>query len=228
MNHIFQLVGLLSALCVVAAEEDDHDRVHRALTEGLTPEQTDVLAQAVQDFLLRNNNAVAMELAHVLAPLCHRSRSVRDAEAKRQREYDAVARLDAQRQMRWLRAQTLGYAAMCATCGLLGVEWPDGADEIVGAVVREGARIGLAEDSARQAGAAIWCEGSDIAQRFHDSLRRRIWLLCAGRAPGMQIVAAADAVHERFGRMLIDQDGLIEECRRVAAQTSRRRRHAAR
>jgi hypothetical protein len=170
-------------------------------------------------------------LAGVLA-LAHdwpiRSKLRRDEQARRQREYDAVTRLESPRRTRWLREQLLGYAVMCATCALFGVEWPDGADEVVGAAVRLGAQVDLPDTSARQAGAAIWCEGNDVARRFHDTLRRRIWPLCASREPGEQILSAAEAVHERFGGWLVPSDALIEECRRVAAQTMRRRRHAVR
>jgi hypothetical protein len=228
MTTALQLVGLLSALCVAAAEDGDHDRVYAAFTKGFEPEETDILAQAVQRVLMRDHPDVAADLTHVLSPLCYRAKFVHDEWQRRDRECAAVAHLDAHRKMQWLRQQTLGYVAIAATAVFFGVECPDSEADATDAVLAIASHIGLDAAAGQRAATSIRAEARDIASRFHDALRRRIWPLCASRAPGEQIVAAAEAVHDRFGGWLVPSDALVEECRRVAAQTVRRRHHAVR
>lgn len=193
------------------------------LLETMPADDADAFARGVRDEVLRRPHALhAAGLAEVgrIWPL--RSEQRRQAA----NEEAAAAAKDARQRFQWLREFWLRYAIEAAVAAFLGDDgFADDEDSLREGIVSQAARLKIPADVAKQMAVSILAEAGDTARRFHEALRRRIWPLCAAHAPGPQIIAAADGVHERFGGHLLARDTLLAECRRVATQASRRRQH---
>ncbi len=193
------------------------------LLETLPPDEADAFARGVRDEVLRRPHDPAADgLAEVVRiwPIRY------EHQRKRAGEEASVAGKEAGQRFGWLRQEWLSYAAQAVLYALLGEPWPDDESAVRLAIAAVARRVDVPAAVADQMAAAIWREGADVAARFHQALRRRIWPLCASRVPGAQILAAANDVHERFGGRLLDGEALLAECRRVAVLSiPKRRRH---
>ena len=123
-------------------------------------------------------------------------------------------------QARWLQGWVKASAEDMALAQSAGVDLkePSGEAFVILASIGCAERINVPRETAIAAGKAAWRQALQTVRNLGEEIRRAVWPMAKMRAPGHEIIAAAQRVCDRSG-VFVPTDVLTDLCRRIALAT---------